>query len=165
MLATAGADEPRPQGKRAPWGFSWSSHGKVAEAGQRHSNSRFKWKDHIWQIIVASMANNRGVVYVGPGKVEVQSIDFPKLALGSRKCEHGVILKLVSTNICGSDQHMVRGRTTAPTGMVLGHEITGEIIEKGRDVEFLNVGDLVSAPFNVGLAAAATVAKARLESA
>jgi len=95
------------------------------------------------------MANNRGVVYAGPGKVEVQSIDFPKLALGSRKCEHGVILKLVSTNICGSDQHMVRGRTTAPTGMVLGHEITGEIIEKGRDVEFLNVGDLVSAPFNI----------------
>jgi len=32
--------------------------------------------------------------------------------------------------------------------MVLGHEITGEILEKGRDVEFLNVGDLVSAPFN-----------------
>src|SRR6266699_468972 len=95
------------------------------------------------------MANNRGVVYVGPGKVEVRSIDFPKLALGSRKCEHGVILKLVSTNICGSDQHMVRGRTTAPAAMVLGHEITGEIIEKGRDVEFLNVCDLVSAPFNI----------------
>src|ERR1035438_1458307 len=95
------------------------------------------------------MANNRGVVYVGPGRVEVQSIDFPKLSLGSRKCEHGVILKLVSTNICGSDQHMVRGRTTAPAGMVLGHEITGEVVEKGRDVEFLNVGDLVSAPFNI----------------
>jgi glutathione-independent formaldehyde dehydrogenase len=45
---------------------------------------------------------------------------------------------------------MVRGRTTAPPGLVLGHEITGEIIEKGRDVEFLNVGDLVSAPFNIG---------------
>ena len=94
------------------------------------------------------MASNRGVVYAGPGKVEVRPIDFPKLSLGSRKCEHGVILKLVSTNICGSDQHMVRGRTTAPVGMVLGHEITGEILEKGRDVEFLNVGDLVSAPFN-----------------
>src|SRR2546430_3334723 len=51
------------------------------------------------------------------GKVEVQSIDFPKLALGSRKCEHGVILKIVTTNICGSDQHMVRGRTTAPKGL------------------------------------------------
>jgi hypothetical protein len=95
------------------------------------------------------MANNRGVVYVGAGKVEVWPIDFPKLSLGSRKCEHGVILKVVSTNICGSDQHMVRGRTTASTGMVLGHEITGEIVERGRDVEFLNVGDLVSVPFNI----------------
>ena len=60
------------------------------------------------------MASNRGVNYIRPGEVEVQSIDFPKLALGDRKCGHGVILKVVSTNICGSDQHMVRGRTTAP---------------------------------------------------
>ena len=60
-----------------------------------------------------------------------------------------MILRIVSTNICGSDQHMVRGRTTAPKGIVLGHEITGEIIEKGKDVEFFNIGDLVSVPFNV----------------
>ena len=95
------------------------------------------------------MAKNRGIAYMEPGVVEVQSIDFPKLALGDRKCEHGVILKIVSTNICGSDQHMVRGRTTAPKGLVLGHEITGEVIEAGRDVEFIKVGDLVSVPFNI----------------
>ena len=95
------------------------------------------------------MASNRGVAYMGTGKVEVQSIDFPKLALGSRKCEHGVILKIVCTNICGSDQHMVRGRTTAPQGLILGHEITGEVIEAGRDVEFIKVGDIVSVPFNI----------------
>ena len=59
------------------------------------------------------MASNRGVVYVGPGKVEVRPIDFPKLSLGSRKCEHGVILKVVSTNICGERLLLqVRGRTT-----------------------------------------------------
>ena len=95
------------------------------------------------------MASNRGVAYMGPRKVEIQSIDFLKLALGSRKCEHGVILKIVATNICGSDQHMVRGRTTAPAGLILGHEITGEVIEAGRDVEFVKVGDLVSVPFNI----------------
>ena len=95
------------------------------------------------------MASNRGLAYMGPGMVEVQGIDYPKLALGDRKCEHGVILKIVSTNICGSDQHMVRGRTTAPKGLILGHEITGEVIEKGRDVEFIKVGDLVSVPFNI----------------
>ena len=95
------------------------------------------------------MASNRGVAYMGTGKVEVQSIDYPKLALGSRKCEHGVILKIVATNICGSDQHMVRGRTTAPKGLILGHEITGMVIERGRDVEFIQEGDLCSVPFNI----------------
>src|SRR5256714_5216145 len=105
------------------------------------------------------MAGNKAVAYVGPGKVEVQSIDYPKLELRDgpgvhpknigRKCEHGVILKVVSTNICGSDQHMVRGRTTAPANLVLGHEITGEVIEVGRDVEMLEIGDLVSVPFNI----------------
>src|SRR2546429_2943169 len=44
---------------------------------------------------------------------------------------------------------MVRGRTTAPVGQTLGHEITGEVIELGRDVEFIKKGDLVSAPFNI----------------
>ncbi len=95
------------------------------------------------------MASNRGVAYMGTGAVEVHSIDFPKLALANRKCEHGVLLKIVSTNICGSDQHMVRGRTTAPKGLILGHEITGEVIEAGRDVEFIKKGDLVSVPFNI----------------
>lgn len=96
-------------------------------------------------------ATNRGVVYKGPGQVAVESIAFPKLELRQqkRKCEHGVILKVACTNICGSDQHMVRGRTTAPSGLVLGHEITGEVIETGRDVEFIKKGDLVSVPFNI----------------
>lgn len=95
------------------------------------------------------MATNRGLAYIKPGIVEVQNINFPELALGNRKCQHGVILKIVSTNICGSDQHMVRGRTTASEGLILGHEITGQVIERGRDVEFLEVGDLVSVPFNI----------------
>jgi glutathione-independent formaldehyde dehydrogenase len=93
---------------------------------------------------------NRGVVYLGPNHVEVQHIADPKMeAPDGRKIEHAVILKVVSTNICGSDQHMVRGRTTAPAGLVLGHEITGEVIELGSDVEMVRKGDLVSVPFNV----------------
>ncbi|MCB1352666.1 MAG: formaldehyde dehydrogenase, glutathione-independent [Rhodobacteraceae bacterium] len=94
--------------------------------------------------------SNIGVVYTGPGSVEVQKIEDPKLqSPDGRKMEHAVILKVISTNICGSDQHMVRGRTTAEPGLVLGHEITGEVIETGSDVEMLKVGDLVSVPFNV----------------
>ncbi len=95
------------------------------------------------------MFANRGIAYIEPGVVEVQEIEYPKLSLGKRKCDHGVILKVVSTNICGSDQHMVRGRTTAEAGLILGHEITGVVIEKGSDVEFMELDDLVSVPFNI----------------
>lgn len=95
------------------------------------------------------MASNRAVVYEGTGKVAVHNIDYPKLDFKGRTLHHAAILKVVATNICGSDQHMVRGRTTAPKGMALGHEITGEIVEVGSDVEFLKVGDLCSVPFNV----------------
>jgi len=97
------------------------------------------------------MAGNRCVVYVEPGKVKVESIEYPRLELREqhRKCNHGVILRVIATNICGSDQHMVRGRTTAPKGQTLGHEITGEVIEAGQDVEFIKVGDIVSVPFNI----------------
>jgi glutathione-independent formaldehyde dehydrogenase len=104
------------------------------------------------------MSGNRVVVYKGPGKVSVESIDYPKLELPDevvaglglpKAAPHAVILKIVSTNICGSDQHMVRGRTTAPIGQSLGHEITGEVIEKGTDVLFVKVGDICSVPFNI----------------
>ncbi|MFI2361685.1 formaldehyde dehydrogenase, glutathione-independent [Promicromonospora sp. NPDC019610] len=105
------------------------------------------------------MPGNKAVAYREPGVVEVVDIDYPTFELRDgpgvnpanvgRKVPHGVILRTVSTNICGSDQHMVRGRTTAPPGLILGHEITGEIVEKGPDVEFLDVGDLVSVPFNI----------------
>src|SRR5213592_872507 len=105
------------------------------------------------------MADNRGVAYIEPGKVEVQDIDFPGFELKDgpgvhpdnvgRKTPHGAILRIISTNICGSDQHMVRGRTTAPAGLILGHEITGEVLEVGRDVLFIKKGDIVSVPFNI----------------
>lgn len=95
------------------------------------------------------MCKNHGVAYIKPDVVEIQEIDYPKLAIGDRQCHHGVIIQIVSTNICGSDQHMVRGRTTAEAGLILGHEITGLVIEAGLDVEFIKEGDLVSVPFNI----------------
>src|SRR5215218_11192922 len=105
------------------------------------------------------MTGNKAVAYKEPGKVEVIDIDYHSFELKDgpgvnpanvgRAVNHGVILKTVATNICGSDQHMVRGRTTAPPDLVLGHEITGEVAEVGRDVEFIKVGDLCSVPFNI----------------
>ncbi|MHA6625406.1 formaldehyde dehydrogenase, glutathione-independent [Pseudonocardia sichuanensis] len=104
------------------------------------------------------MGGNRIVVYKEPGVVAVEDHDMPTLevpaevaeAMGmTRKADHAVILRCVSTNICGSDQHMVRGRTTAPPGQTLGHEITGEVVEKGSDVQFVDAGDICSVPFNI----------------
>src|SRR5690242_1297635 len=105
------------------------------------------------------MPGNRAVMYEGPGRVEVHTIDYPTYELKDgpgvnkanigRKVRHGAILKTVATNICGSDQHMVRGRTTAPQGLVLGHEITGEVVDVGPDVEFIKPGDMCSVPFNI----------------
>jgi glutathione-independent formaldehyde dehydrogenase len=105
------------------------------------------------------MPGNKAVVYQGAGHVEIRDTDYPTYEMKDgpgvnkanvgRKTPHGAILKTVATNICGSDQHMVRGRTTAPEGLVLGHEITGEVVDVGRDVEFIKVGDLCSVPFNI----------------
>jgi len=105
------------------------------------------------------VADNRCVVYQGPNEVTVEDIGYPKLEVPeyvannmgyrSTAAPHGVILRIVSTNICGSDQHMVRGRTSAPQGQTLGHEITGEVIELGDDVQFIKEGDLCSVPFNI----------------
>src|SRR5438552_11140269 len=105
------------------------------------------------------MADNRGVAYMGTRHVEVYDIDFPTFertdgpggnpANVGRKLPHAAILRCVSTNICGSDQHMVRGRTTSRHGLILGHEITGEVLEVGRDVEYIKKGDLCSVPFNI----------------
>ncbi|MBO1766819.1 formaldehyde dehydrogenase, glutathione-independent [Allobranchiibius sp. GilTou38] len=104
------------------------------------------------------MASNRVVVYKGPGEVAVEEIDYPSLTLPDdvvsgmklkKDAPHAAILRLVTTNICGSDQHMVRGRTTAPVGQTLGHEITGEVVELGDDVLFVKKGDICSVPFNI----------------
>ncbi|GAA2017781.1 formaldehyde dehydrogenase, glutathione-independent [Pseudokineococcus marinus] len=105
------------------------------------------------------MAGNRGVTYQGPGKVSVDEIPYPTFELQDgpgvnpanvgRQLPHAAILKVVTSNICGSDQHMVRGRTTAPEGLVLGHEITGEVVETGPGVEFVQKGQICSVPFNI----------------
>jgi glutathione-independent formaldehyde dehydrogenase len=95
------------------------------------------------------MAENRAVVYRGPCHMEIEDIGYPKMIAKGQPVEHGVILQTLATNICGSDLHMYRGRTDLQPGTPVGHEITGLVIEKGRDVQFLDIGDIVSAPFNV----------------
>ncbi|MFF7385069.1 alcohol dehydrogenase catalytic domain-containing protein [Streptomyces griseoluteus] len=99
---------------------------------------------------MASTNGNRAVTFQATKDMRVESLDFPKLEMpNGEKAPHGVILRIVATNICGSDLHIYRGSFPVPQGMVMGHEMTGEVIELGPDVEFLSEGDLVSVPFNV----------------
>jgi hypothetical protein len=104
---------------------AWRRH-ESRTTSARHRKSPEGALNHGW---------NKAVAYMGPGKVGIRSTDYPTFELKDgpgvnpanvgRKTPHGVIRKSVATNICGSDQHMVRGRTTAPEGLVLGHEVRG----------------------------------------
>jgi threonine dehydrogenase-like Zn-dependent dehydrogenase len=86
----------------------------------------------------------KAVVYNGPRDVQVKQVPDPKI-------EHpaDAIVRITSTNICGSDLHMYEGRTRVEHGKVLGHENLGEIVEVGSAVESLKKGDMVCLPFNI----------------
>jgi len=103
------------------------------------------------------MATNRGVAYIKPGAVEVKSIDVSETA-DAQKRDRSIRGKEAPQwgDSDGRDYQHLRVRPAygtradhGPAGLILGHEITGEIIEKGTDVEMLNVGDLVTVPFNI----------------
>jgi threonine dehydrogenase-like Zn-dependent dehydrogenase len=61
-----------------------------------------------------------------------------------------VLVKITTTNICGSDLHMYEGRTDMETGRILGHENFGAVVEIGAGVERIRTGDRVCLPFNIG---------------
>jgi glutathione-independent formaldehyde dehydrogenase len=60
-----------------------------------------------------------------------------------------VLVRITTTNICGSDLHMYEGRTDFEQGRWFGHENMGEVIEVGDGVDKVQVGDRVVLPFNV----------------
>lgn len=86
----------------------------------------------------------RAVVYRGPRKVMVE--DVPDAALEEPT---DAVVRLTTTNVCGSDLHMYEGRTSVEEGTVLGHENLGIVEEVGRAVTRIKVGDRVSVPFNI----------------
>jgi glutathione-independent formaldehyde dehydrogenase len=87
----------------------------------------------------------KALVYHGPKKVSVDKVDDPKIEKHT-----DVIIRLTTTNICGSDLHMYDGRTDVKKGKVLGHENLGEVVEVGEAVDTVKKGDKVVLPFNIG---------------
>lgn len=86
----------------------------------------------------------KAVVYRGPHDVSVEDVDDPRI-----ESPLDAIIRITTTNICGSDLHMYEGRTGVEHGTVFGHENQGIVEEVGQGVERIEVGDRVSIPFNV----------------
>jgi glutathione-independent formaldehyde dehydrogenase len=86
----------------------------------------------------------KALVYGGPRKVTIQTVSDPRLERPT-----DALVRITSTNICGSDLHMYEGRTSVEKGKVLGHENLGEIVEVGGAVARVKVGDRVCLPFNI----------------
>jgi threonine dehydrogenase-like Zn-dependent dehydrogenase len=87
----------------------------------------------------------KAVVYNGPRDVSVKDVPDAKIERPT-----DVLVKITSTNICGSDLHMYEGRTDFEKGRVFGHENLGEVVEIGSAVDRIKVGDMVCLPFNIG---------------
>lgn len=86
----------------------------------------------------------KALVYRGARDVRIENVADPKIEKPT-----DVIVKLTTTNICGSDLHMYEGRTDVEVGKVLGHENLGEVVEVGKSVEFVKKGQRVCLPFNI----------------
>ena len=86
----------------------------------------------------------KAVVYNGPRDVSVKEVPDAKIERPT-----DVLVRITSTNICGSDLHMYEGRTSLEKGKVIGHENLGEVIEIGNAVDRIKVGDMVCLPFNI----------------
>ncbi|HWI83658.1 glutathione-independent formaldehyde dehydrogenase [Ramlibacter sp.] len=87
----------------------------------------------------------RALVYNGPRQVVVKNMPDAKIERAT-----DVLVRITTTNICGSDLHMYEGRTAMEPGRILGHENLGEVIEIGAAVDRVKVGDRVCLPFNIG---------------
>ncbi|WWC96485.1 hypothetical protein V866_003353 [Kwoniella sp. B9012] len=84
------------------------------------------------------------VIFKAPYSVAVETIPTPKL-----KDEGDIILKVHLAGLCGSDLHLYRGHEDAGKDYIMGHEVVGTIVEKGKGVKKFEVGDVVAVPFTV----------------
>jgi threonine dehydrogenase-like Zn-dependent dehydrogenase len=83
--------------------------------------------------------------WMGQRKVEVRNVPDPQI-LNTHDC----IVRVTSTAICGSDLHLFNGFVpTMESGDILGHEFMGEVVEVGKSVRNLKVGDRVVVPFPI----------------
>ena len=87
----------------------------------------------------------KAVCWMGTGKVEVQTVEDPKILNSS-----DAVIRVTRTAICGSDLHLYDGYIpTMESGDILGHEFMGIVEEVGSEVKKLKRGDRVVVPFTI----------------
>src|ERR687889_457448 len=87
----------------------------------------------------------KATCWMGVQKMEVREVPDPKI-LNQGDC----IVKITSTAICGSDLHLYNGfLPMMEPGDIMGHEFMGEVVEVGKTVKKLKVGDRVVVPFPI----------------
>ena len=87
----------------------------------------------------------RANCWYGKNTTSVEDVPEPQI-LNQRDA----IVKITSTAICGSDLHLYDGVIpTMVRGDILGHEFMGEVVEVGREVTNLKIGDRVVVPFPI----------------
>jgi threonine dehydrogenase-like Zn-dependent dehydrogenase len=87
----------------------------------------------------------RATCWMGPKKMQVMDVPEPTI-LNKRDA----IVKITSTAICGSDLHLYNGYLPfMEPGDIMGHEFMGEVVEVGKGVSNLKVGDRVVVPFPI----------------
>ena len=87
----------------------------------------------------------KAAVYHGPRDIRVEQVDRPEIG------DHDVLVRVKACGICGSDLHMYRlgmfealGRPIDAQRRIMGHELSGEIVEVGARVSGFNVGDRIT---------------------
>ncbi|RKR92488.1 threonine dehydrogenase-like Zn-dependent dehydrogenase [Micromonospora pisi] len=87
----------------------------------------------------------RANCWMGRNTVEVREVPDPQIMN-----DRDAVVRITSTSICGSDLHLYDGYIpTMKKGDVLGHEFMGEVVEVGREVRNLRIGDRVVVPFPI----------------
>jgi len=87
----------------------------------------------------------KALCWHGVGDVRVDTVPDPKIQNG-----RDVIVQITASGICGSDLHLLNGFvSTMESGDILGHEPMGIVVEVGKDIRNLNVGDRVVVPFTM----------------
>lgn len=87
----------------------------------------------------------KALVWQGVNRVGVENVPDPELLQPT-----DAIVRVTSTAICGSDLHLLDGYVPSMVhGDILGHEFMGEVVEVGREVKNVAVGDRVIVPFPI----------------